>query len=545
VKFAFYGRVSTEDNQDPEESRRWQLYRCRQLIEQHDGEIVAEFFDIGQSRSLPWERRPQASALLSLCRRRDRSFEAIVIAEPQRAFYDHQFGDTFPQLNHYGVGLWVPELNGPVDPKNRIHRRAMNQYGEDSWGERDSIRQRVQTSMTALAATGERFLGGRPPYGYRLANIRQHPNPKKARDGKQLRDLEIDPVTAPVIRRIFTEYLDGRGLMAIAEGLTRDRIPSPSAYDPSRNRHRSGEAWSKPAIRAIIQNPVYTGHKVWNRQRREEVLLDPSNVALGYRTVQRWNEPEKWIWSPHPTHPAIIPRETFDQAQRHRAAGRNRPVDRQPRKSKRLYVLSGLISCGICGRRMEGTYISHVIRYRCSYPLQYALLNEIEHPRTVYVREDELLPALDEWLIEQLKPANAPDIIELLMAAPDPDPATTARREQAKRQLADAGRKLAKHREAIEAGVDPRLVSTWISETQATKLRAEAILRDTAPTVPSERHLRAAVEEVTDLADQLRTACHEDKQALYRALPLRASYLPQIRAVDVRIYTNECVGEGT
>jgi hypothetical protein len=33
IKFAFYGRVSTEDQQDPESSRGWQLTRSRTLIE--------------------------------------------------------------------------------------------------------------------------------------------------------------------------------------------------------------------------------------------------------------------------------------------------------------------------------------------------------------------------------------------------------------------------------------------------------------------------------------------------------------------------------
>jgi len=56
--FAFYGRVSTEDQQDPESSRAWQLARSRALIEPSGGVIVAEYFDIGLSRSLPWQRRP-------------------------------------------------------------------------------------------------------------------------------------------------------------------------------------------------------------------------------------------------------------------------------------------------------------------------------------------------------------------------------------------------------------------------------------------------------------------------------------------------------
>ena len=33
TRFAFYGRVSTEDQQDPEASRNWQTARARALIE--------------------------------------------------------------------------------------------------------------------------------------------------------------------------------------------------------------------------------------------------------------------------------------------------------------------------------------------------------------------------------------------------------------------------------------------------------------------------------------------------------------------------------
>ena len=57
-RFGFLGRVSTEDNQDPEASYNWQKSRSRSLIEPAGGIIVAEYFDVGQSRSLPWKRRP-------------------------------------------------------------------------------------------------------------------------------------------------------------------------------------------------------------------------------------------------------------------------------------------------------------------------------------------------------------------------------------------------------------------------------------------------------------------------------------------------------
>lgn len=98
--FAFYGRVSTEDQQDPSSSRAWQLRRSRELIEPHGGEIVAEFFDIGQSRAVPWKRRPEASRLMALFRQPERGFEAVVIGEPQRAFYGAQFALTFPLFEH-------------------------------------------------------------------------------------------------------------------------------------------------------------------------------------------------------------------------------------------------------------------------------------------------------------------------------------------------------------------------------------------------------------------------------------------------------------
>ena len=37
-----------------------------------------------------------------------RRHEAVVVGEPQRAFYGAQFSDTFPVFVHFGVELWVP-----------------------------------------------------------------------------------------------------------------------------------------------------------------------------------------------------------------------------------------------------------------------------------------------------------------------------------------------------------------------------------------------------------------------------------------------------
>ncbi|MFP3964146.1 hypothetical protein SMC26_17630 [Actinomadura fulvescens] len=77
LRFAFYGRVSTEDRQDPVTSRA---------------------------------RRPESAALVAAMADPGRGFDAIVIGEYERAFYGGQFSLMAPLFEHYGVQLWTPEL---------------------------------------------------------------------------------------------------------------------------------------------------------------------------------------------------------------------------------------------------------------------------------------------------------------------------------------------------------------------------------------------------------------------------------------------------
>ena len=63
VWFAFYGRTSTAEFQDPVTSRAWQREVAASLVAGH-GTITAEFFDVGVSRRVAWERRLEAAALL-------------------------------------------------------------------------------------------------------------------------------------------------------------------------------------------------------------------------------------------------------------------------------------------------------------------------------------------------------------------------------------------------------------------------------------------------------------------------------------------------
>jgi hypothetical protein len=161
LRFAFYGRVSTEDWQDPVTSRARQLQQAVMLVAGR-GVIAAEFFDTGQSRVLPWARRPQAAALVAQLADPDRGWDAIVIGEYERAFYGSQYASMAPLFEHYGIGLWMPEVGGRVDWHAEDHEQTMLALGLSSKREITRTRIRVRTAM-ATQTPGAGTLPGRPP----------------------------------------------------------------------------------------------------------------------------------------------------------------------------------------------------------------------------------------------------------------------------------------------------------------------------------------------------------------------------------------------
>jgi site-specific DNA recombinase len=64
LRFVFYGRVSTEDWEDPVMSRGRLRAQAEALVRGH-GVIVAELSDVGESRAVAWAWRPQAAALVA------------------------------------------------------------------------------------------------------------------------------------------------------------------------------------------------------------------------------------------------------------------------------------------------------------------------------------------------------------------------------------------------------------------------------------------------------------------------------------------------
>jgi DNA invertase Pin-like site-specific DNA recombinase len=140
------------------------------------GRIVAEFFDAGQSRTLPWARRPEAAALVAAMADPERGFDGVVVGEYDRAFCGGQYAQMAPLFEHYAVQSWTPEAGGAVDFQAAGHELLMVAMGLASKRESTQTRIRVRTAMAAQAREQGRNLGGRPPYGYRLADAGPHPN---------------------------------------------------------------------------------------------------------------------------------------------------------------------------------------------------------------------------------------------------------------------------------------------------------------------------------------------------------------------------------
>lgn len=186
------------------------------------------------------------------------------------------------------------------------------------------------------------------------------------------------------------------GLYAIAERAHPGRVRLPLCLRSGPQPHRTAEAWSKSAIRANPpESPLYrrvrmgtpTPRGADRRRRRSGRPSEQDGVDTTIRLGSLKRD--------HPSAPGLtrLVRTGGSRLSASRGtAGRSKPP-----ASERPYVLRRLLRCGVCRRRMQGNLNHGEAYYRCRFPAEYALANRIEHHRTVYVREAEIVPRLDEW----------------------------------------------------------------------------------------------------------------------------------------------------
>ncbi len=231
--------------------------------------------------------------------------------------------------------------------------------------------------------------------------------------------------------------------------------------------------------------------------------------------------------------------ETFERVQKLLSAKGRPAVERKPRRSPRAYVLRGLLHCGVCARRMEASWNNGRTHYRCKFPTEYALANKIEHPRTVYVREDHILGELDTWLCQVFAPVNLRRTVETLLEARDSE-ADRVAIETAKRTVDDCDRRMARYRTTLDAGGDPEEIGRWMAETRAERLKAEGSLR----AVNRKKEVMGLIPRLAEMTEVLKAADPADRNDLYTQMGLHLTYEPSERVVVVEarpsMYRSTC-----
>lgn len=161
-----------------------------------------------------------------------------------------------------------------------------------------------------------KHIGGSVLYGYKLDKDKYY---------------LIDESTAPIIRKIFKDYLSGARTADIAIDLNNSGMLT-----------RASRKWTSEKIIKVLNNHKYAGeYKAFDIECESSI-------------------------------PAIIDKETFEAVQmalakNQRAGGRY--------KAKYKYMLSGKVKCGLCGRAMCGSF-ANINRAKTKFRTYYRCLGK-------------------------------------------------------------------------------------------------------------------------------------------------------------------------
>jgi site-specific DNA recombinase len=298
--------------------------------------------------------------------------------------------------------------------------------------------------------------GGGNAYGYDV--IREF-----SADGTPVRGKrKVNPQEAAIVRRIFAAFADGSSPRMIAHALNREGVAGPQdkAWGPSTiyGNWRRGTG--------ILNNDLYVGRLVWNRQR---FVKDP---ATGRRQA-RLNPKGRWIVEQVPQLRIIADdlwQRVKDRQDQTRLEITKEDGVRSERARRPAYLLSGLLKCGVCGGGFSKVSQHH---YGCS-----AARNRATCGNLLTVRRDRVEALVLDGLRHHLmQPDCVKEFIaeyhrELNRLSAGQDAAKT----QLAAELARIKRNLHQLIEAIKAGVPGASVKDEIGQLEQRRTEIEANL---------------------------------------------------------------------
>ncbi|MBQ4429847.1 MAG: recombinase family protein [Clostridia bacterium] len=137
------------------------------------------------------------------------------------------------------------------------------------------------------------------------------------------------PDEAAIVKRVFNEYLSGKGTEAIANGLNADGLT---------NR---GGKWYPSVIAHMLRNVDYTGNLLLQKTYREDHLTKRTLKNDGVL-------PRYYVEN---AHEAIIDSYTFEAVQKE--TERRQAAYRHEHTGSEKYAFTGMIICAICGRKYK------------------------------------------------------------------------------------------------------------------------------------------------------------------------------------------------
>ncbi|WJY53606.1 hypothetical protein QRN89_29665 [Streptomyces chengbuensis] len=176
---------------------------------------------------------------------------------------------------------------------------------------------------------------------------------------------------------------------------------------------------------------------------------------------------------------------------------------------------------------MQPSTIRDRVYYRCQFTEHETALHPgLDHPRTVYLREDIVCQALDQWIARAFAPDRLTATIEALAqasAAASANDSQTPEQAQARKAIKDCDRRLARYHAALDAGADPAVVTQWINAAHRDKESAQKQLdalphahRHKEPRLDAHR-IRQLTDSLGDIAQRIHAASADAKGAALRS----------------------------
>jgi len=263
VAVAIYLRSATIDQTDPQSSLENQRREVLEYAERQNWRIVETYADLGKSGAD--FSRPGFQRMISDASKTPKPFDAILVREYSR------FSRDLPQGLHYeaklkkcGVEIWTATQASGAGSQAQLMRTIAAAYDEYYSAE---MSKHVSRAMQENARQG--FWNGSPaPFGYEtyVAEVRGRQPKKKLRPRAG---------EARLVKRIFSLYLAGNTLKAIAKGLN------------TRGKHVRGKLLTAGTVSGILRNSTYAGTYHFNRggrgnagQQLQDSAIPVSCVAI-------------------------------------------------------------------------------------------------------------------------------------------------------------------------------------------------------------------------------------------------------------------------